>query len=246
LSFGCVESLFVIGYVLNQLFNARNIMKQKSILCYGDSNTWGYIPQTDHSLPKARYPRAVRWTGVLQTLLGQNFHVIEEGLNSRTTNLNYAIPPERNGKTYLSPCLYSHAPLDLVIIGLGGNDTKTYFNRTAEQITSGLEELVDIIQTSSYGVDLLDAPQILIMSCVIPYEFIEEVRDEQGVKFMQGAYLKSKELVNQYKQLALNKKCHFVDLSKNVIPSQIDGVHYDEIAHQQCAKILFEKINEIL
>ena len=104
-------------------------MSQKTILCYGDSNTWGFtpidavIPITNKKIaPIKRYNRKEKWTGRLQKLLGENYYVIEEGLNGRTTNLNYHIPPDRNGKTYLPPCLYTHAPIDLVILALGTND----------------------------------------------------------------------------------------------------------------------------
>lgn len=221
-------------------------MNQKNILCYGDSNTWGYVPQSDHSSPKMRYPRNIRWPGVLQALLGDGFHVIEEGLNSRTTNVDYALPPDRNGKTYLPSCLYSHSPLDLVVLGLGGNDTKTYFNRSADQIKNGLAELIDIIQSSPYGSDMVQAPQVLIITCAIPFPFIEEFQDEGGVKFLEGAVKKSHELVSLYAQLASEKKCHFIDLSKDVIPSKIDGVHYDEVAHKKCAEMLAVKIKKIV
>lgn len=220
-------------------------MKQKTILCYGDSNTWGYVPVAEHTMTKLRYPRNIRWPGVLQTLLGTNYYVVEEGLNSRTTNLDYAPPPDRNGKTYLSPCLYSHAPIDLVILALGGNDTKTYFNRSAEQIKDGLAELIDIIMSSPYGADMQQSPQVLITTCAIPYPVIEEYQDQNGVKFMQGAVKKSHELIHLYAQLAKEKACHYLDLSQTVIPSKIDGVHYDEIAHKKCAEIISEKIKKI-
>ena len=55
----------------------------KTILCFGDSNTWGYSPQTG-----TRFPPDIRWTGVLQKSLGDNYRVIEEGLNGRTTFIN--------------------------------------------------------------------------------------------------------------------------------------------------------------
>jgi lysophospholipase L1-like esterase len=220
-------------------------MDQITILCYGDSNTWGYVPQSDHTLPKARYPRDVRWPGVLQTLLGDKFYIIEEGLNSRTTNLDYAPPPDRNGKTYLAPCLYSHSPLDLVVLALGGNDTKTYFNRSAEQIKDGLAELVDIAQSSPYGSDMQRSPQVLITTCTIPFSFIEEAQDENGEKFMLGSVKKSHDLVGLYAQLAEEKGCHFLDLSEVVIPSKIDGVHYDESAHKKCAELMCEKIKTL-
>src|SRR3990167_10359382 len=187
-------------------------MTQKTILCYGDSNTWGYVPSVDYFLPKSRYARNERWSGILQELLGSDYYVIEEGLNSRTTNIDYAPPPNRNGKTYLLPCLYSHSPIDLVILALGGNDTKTYFNRSAAQIKDGLAELVNIIQSSTYGNDMVRSPQILITTCAIPFPFIEDVQDENGVRFMQGAVKKSQELVSLYALLAKEKGCHYLDL----------------------------------
>lgn len=178
----------------------------KTILCYGDSNTWGYIPASDHA-NKARYPRSARWPGILQKNLGENYYIIEEGLNSRTTNLDYASPPERNGKTYLAPCLYSHAPIDLVILALGGNDTKAYFNRSPADIKAGLGDLVDMIQTSMYGPALQSPPQVLITTPAIPYPIIETFTDENGVLFLEGAVKKSEALIKLFEELAREKNC---------------------------------------
>ena len=76
------------------------------VLCFGDSNTWGYIPGTG-----GRYASDVRWTGVLKQLTG--FEVIEEGLNGRTTAFTDAVEPYRSGLDYIAPCVMSQMPLDL-------------------------------------------------------------------------------------------------------------------------------------
>jgi lysophospholipase L1-like esterase len=94
----------------------------KTILCYGDSNTWGYIPGTGE-----RYASHVRWPGVLQNALGNGYVIIEEGLCGRTTVWDDPIEEYRSGKEYLIPCLKSHAPLDLVVLMLGSNDLKMRF-----------------------------------------------------------------------------------------------------------------------
>ena len=53
----------------------------KKVLCFGDSNTWGYNPST-----KDRFPKEIRWTGILQGKLGsEDTKIIEEGLVGRTT-----------------------------------------------------------------------------------------------------------------------------------------------------------------
>lgn len=220
-------------------------MTEKTILCFGDSNTWGYIPNADHAQIKARYSRHERWPGILQDLLGNDYYVVEEGLNSRTTNIDYASPPDRNGKSYLPPCLYSHAPIDLVILALGGNDTKTYFNRSAEDIRDGLADLIDTIQSSFYGPKLMAAPKILILPPAIAWPFIEEFVDENGVRFLAGSVQKSQALVRLFAELAQDKGCFYLDIS-HVRPSKIDGVHYDQKAHRELALLLQEKIQNLV
>lgn len=234
-----------MDFLANESYGAWENNMQKTILCYGDSNTWGYVPASDHSQLKARYSRDERWTGILQNLLGEAFYVIEEGLNSRTTNVNYAVPPDRNGKTYLGPCLYSHSPLDLVVLGLGGNDMKTYFDRSPEAIKAGLADLVDMIQTSQYGPGLTRAPEVLITTSAIPYPFVEEFKDESGVFFLKGIVRKAVDTIPLFAQLAREKQCHFIDLSTSVLPSATDGVHYDLAAHKKVAELLAAKITSI-
>jgi lysophospholipase L1-like esterase len=98
-----------------------------TVLCFGDSNTNGISGDDENYV---RLPAAVRWTGRLQRLLGDGYYVIEEGLNGRTTDLDYANRPGCNGRTYFGPCLQSHHPLDVVVIMLGTNDLKAEFNRS--------------------------------------------------------------------------------------------------------------------
>lgn len=130
----------------------------KTILCYGDSNTWGWNPDTG-----LRYPRDIRWPGRLQIELGPTYYVIEEGLNGRTTVWDDPIEEHKNGKTYLYPCLESHKPLDLVVLMLGTNDLKTRFWLSTLDIVSGIARLVEIIQSSRSGVQET-SPKILLLA----------------------------------------------------------------------------------
>ena len=130
----------------------------KTILCYGDSNTWGYNPSTG-----GRYPRDVRWPGVLRRELGDDYLVIEEGLNGRTTVWDDPIEGYKNGKEYLVPCLETHKPLDLVIILLGTNDLKVRFSVSAYDIANGAGALVQIVQKSEIGPGGR-APQVLLLA----------------------------------------------------------------------------------
>ncbi|MCD6048491.1 MAG: hypothetical protein K0S08_2138 [Gammaproteobacteria bacterium] len=219
----------------------------KTILCYGDSNTWGYVPgKFDPATSYVeRYPRNVRWTGRLQALLGENYYVIEEGLNGRTTNLNSPLPPDRNGKTYLLPCLYSHAPLDLVVIMLGGNDLKNFYYRSTEEIANGLKELTQLIQSTKYGSNMQSPPKILLIGYPeLSSEIYGRVINDENL--FEGAVAKSKEFDVYYSKLAEQSDCYYFNAAPHVKLSEIDGVHLDEEGHRVLADLLANKIREIL
>ena len=109
----------------------------KTIVCYGDSNTYGYNPENGF-----RYEYEERWTTILQKELKDSAIVIPEGLNGRTTSFEDELRPGRNGATYLDPCLHSHGPIDLVVLMLGTNDLKIRFQATPTDIGKGIDRLI--------------------------------------------------------------------------------------------------------
>lgn len=212
----------------------------KRILCFGDSNLWGRIPGDNNS---ARYPANVRWTGVLQKLLGDNYEIIEEGLNGRTTDKESPFKNGKNGVKYLYSCLESQNPLDLVVLSLGKNDLKAQYNETPESIGRGIEECIQVIK--SEGKDKLGvAPKILLLNPAI-IEEKERVRFGKKVVDFQGGNKKSKKLVGVYQNISTKHKAHFFDVSKSIKVSGVDGVHLDEVSHQKLAESLFRIVKMI-
>jgi len=205
------------------------------ILCYGGSNTWGHTP--DESF--FRYPANIRWTGLLQKKLGDKFEIIEEGLNGRTTVLDDPKKEGRNGRTYLIPCINSQNPLDLVILMLGTNDLKERFNRSPEQISKNIEELIIIIKKLSVNEDskltkvLLISPAFMKDNCKVP---------KAGMK---GTEAKTKQFAKFYREVAGRQKCEFIDIAQYLQPSDIDGSHLGKEAHAKIAEVLEEKIRTI-
>ena len=128
------------------------------VLCFGDSNTFGTCradastygtPTQDPDYVRLHADR--RWTGVLQGLLGDEFEVIEEGLNGRTTDVDYEDCPGCNGRLYFVPCLLSHRPLDVVVVMLGGNDLKPCFDRSPEAVCECGRQADDGVAPGSQG-----------------------------------------------------------------------------------------------
>lgn len=220
-------------------------MTMKNILCFGDSNTWGFVPGAfdPKTLYMKRYSIRERWPGLLRDILGEDFHIIEEGLNGRTTNVEYPDLSGRSGTSYILPCLYSHSPLDLVILNIGINDIKVIFDRSMMEISKGMAEIIDLIRSTSYGPDMQGQPQILLLSpSALTHEGYVDQNNESAFK---GGMEKSLLFNDYYKKLALERDCHYVDLQSVVSYSKIDGLHYDKRGHAVVASIVASKINEI-
>jgi len=206
----------------------------KTILCYGDSNTWGYNPLT-----KERYSREERWTGILQKELGEDYEVIEEGLNGRTTVWDDPIEGYKNGKEYLIPCLESHRPVDLVIIMLGTNDLKKRFSLSAFEIANGAKVLVNIVQKSKAGPGEI-APKVLLMAPP-PVGKLTELAEE-----FEGAEEKSKKFSYHFKRVATECGCEFLDTSKIIVSSDIDGIHFEVQEHKKLGHAVARMVRKIL
>jgi lysophospholipase L1-like esterase len=209
----------------------------KTIVCFGDSNTYGRDPVT-----KGRLDRKIRWPGVLQNSLGDEYYIIEEGLNGRTTVWDDPVRggPKRNGSLYLLPCLESHAPIDLLIIMLGTNDLKARFAVTPYDIAESMGALIEIAQKSQCGL-AAKGPDILVMAPP-PLGTLTE-----WAETFQGGVEKSKKLADYYKSVASAYGCLFFDTSTVIQSSKLDGLHYDPEEHHRLgmavANIVVENID---
>lgn len=200
----------------------------RSVLCYGDSNTWGCAPLVGDEAAR-RFPEDVRWTGVLRRELGPGWWVVEEGLNGRTTVWEDALEPYRNGLEYLRPTLLSHQPLDVVVVMLGTNDLKHRFGVSAREIAEGARLLVDAVLASGCGPDGA-APRVLLV-CPPPLGRLDELADQ-----FEGGAGKSRELAEHYAAAAQVRSCAFLDAGAHIASSDVDGVHLEADAHARLGK----------
>lgn len=207
----------------------------KVILCYGDSNTWGYDPHTQE-----RFSSWVRWTGVLARQLGAEYHVIEEGLSGRTTVWDDPVEGlHKNGKNYLLPCLESHQPIDLVILMLGTNDLKMRFSVPTADIAASVGVLVDVIQKSAAGVGGT-APQVLLMAPP-PVGKLSEYAE-----MFSNAKAKSGKLSEYYRVVSTQYGCDFMNAGDLIVSSDIDGIHFEADQHKKLGEAVALRVKEIL
>lgn len=212
-----------------------------SILCYGDSNTWGYDPATGN-----RFPKHQRWPGVMQEALGSGYDVIAEGLNGRTTIWDDPtdFDPDgfaRNGQKHLIQCLNSHMPLDLVIVYLGTNDLKRRLALSAYDISSGASVLVSMVQASTFGREGR-APNLLSV-CPPPLAPLSGTPFEP---IFNGGESKSRDLHEHYKNVADTKNVPLVNAGEFVENSPIDGIHHSELGHERLGNAIATKIQQLM
>ncbi|MEO8668572.1 MAG: SGNH/GDSL hydrolase family protein [Bauldia sp.] len=206
----------------------------RTVLCFGDSNTWGYATEPR---PDGRYERDERWPGVLQRELGPAWRVIEEGLNGRATVRDDPVEgADKNGKTYLLPCLTSHKPLDAVVIMLGTNDLKARFNCSAWEIAQGVGVLVTTVLSTPVGRNE-GVPEVLVVS---PPPTLAKFPSH--AEMFAGDAAKSKDMAKHYRAVAALHGVGFLDAGSVAKSSKIDGFHLDPDAHAAIGKAVAKRL----
>ena len=202
----------------------------KSVLCFGDSNTYGLKPDGS-----GRFEKTERWTRVLSEMLGhQDYEVIEEGLVGRTTVFEDSTRQGRNGSKLLPILLESHGPVDTVVVMLGTNDCKAVYNASPKLIARGAEILLRQIRDNN------SAAKILLLS---PIHLGETVwKEEYDPEFDEKSVLTSKELKAVFAKLAEEFDCMFLAASDVAKPSETDQEHLDANGHLALANAIYKKL----
>ncbi|GAA2872476.1 lysophospholipase L1-like esterase [Aminobacter niigataensis] len=190
----------------------------KTVLCYGDSLTWGY----DAAGP-GRHVFEDRWPSVLQAELGEGVYVIAEGLNGRTTAFDdHLAGTDRNGARTLPTILGTHAPLDLVVIMLGANDMKPWIHGNPLAAKQGMARLVSIVRGYDHGMDY-PVPNILLVSPPA----VSRTDNAEFKDMFAGGDKASQQLAPLYAALADEAGCGFFDAGSVALTTPLDGVHLD-------------------
>lgn len=195
-----------------------------TILCFGDSNTWGAVPMTSWT-DRRRFGPADRWTGVMQARLGPAWNVVAEGLPGRTTVLDDPVDGAYlSGLRAIRACLESHRPLDHVVLMLGTNDLKRRFGVEAEEVAAGIDRLLWEVR----HLECLDgvAPRVLLVSPV------PVTATGIFTQMFAGAERKSRDLAPLLRQLAADRDVDFLDAGEVAATSPIDGIHLEAASHR--------------
>ena len=203
----------------------------KKVLCFGDSNTYGFIPQSG-----LRYDKNTRWTGILQSLCRNELEVIEAGCNNRTAFIDNPAGIEQTGYKILPKYLKTEY-FDIIILAIGVNDLQLFFKPTLKEFEQGIEKLIKITKDLSPNAKIiLVCPSKLdlagIKSGVFSFQF-DKISVEKSFKLPQI-----------YKSLADKHNCGFVDLNKVTEVSPLDGLHFSPESHKKIAEYLYKYLTQ--
>ncbi|MEG0766199.1 MAG: SGNH/GDSL hydrolase family protein [Clostridia bacterium] len=216
----------------------------KTIVCYGDSNTWGFMPKrAAPDWSDNRFAWDVRWTGILQKALGAGYRVEEEGLNGRTTCIDDPLDVHRNGLKYIDTCMLTKMPVDLVVLMLGTNDVKDYLGVTPLIASLGIAQIVEHIQAGGYGPKGA-SPKVLIVS---PPSLSEGLRDAwPGEEFGAHALEKDAGLAAHHENVARKYGASFLNAARFVKADSADCVHLNQQGHALLGEKIAEEVRRIL
>lgn len=205
-----------------------------TVLCYGDSNTYGFDP-----LSQGRYSFDKRWTTLLGDKLGDDYEVIAEGLNGRTTAYDKPDEEWKNGASSFVACLGTHKPVDYLVIMLGTNDCVARLYLSSEEIAKGVEMLVELTEEKSPELQGY-MPQIVV---TVPPAISEDFKDSPFAwELNDDSVRKSREIAPLYKEVAERHACLFADASSCTEVSR-DCMHLTEKGHAQLSELLYKVIS---
>ncbi|HWA19555.1 MAG TPA: GDSL-type esterase/lipase family protein [Devosia sp.] len=208
-----------------------------TIVCFGDSNTWGCPPYANIAQTPDRIPYERRWAQVMARALPAPAQIIEEGLSGRTTVFDDPIEGiHKNGARTLIPVIESHAPMDLLIIMLGTNDFKDQFSITAFNSARGMLTLIQMVKGHFALVER--GPEILVVTPPSISEAAEPAIWGDG-------HRRCADHAYYLEQVASRTGCFHYDANKAVRVG-IDGIHLDEPAHDLLGKALAREAEAIL
>ncbi len=204
----------------------------KTVLCFGDSMTWGSRPDGG-----GRHAFEVRWPNVLREGLN-GVEVVADGLRGRTTAMDqHASPGNMNGAALLPSLLHSNAPVDVVILFLGTNDV--YWGYPLNRAVRGIEHLIEQVRVHPMRTLPEVSPQIIV---VLPPRLVP--CSETGVD--DALISKSNAFAARVAELCDRLEIMTFDAETVAQTSPVDGIHLDAENTRAIGAALVPMVKDLL
>ena len=202
------------------------VINMKKILCYGDSNTYGFNPSDF-----GRYAENERWSGIIKQSLLLEYEVIEAGMNNRTGFVDNPAGIEYSAQKHFPILIEPYDRIDIIILAVGTNDLQFLFDLELKDVKAGLENLISIAKTKTDKIILI--PSVILDKRILN-GFFKSQFDETSIE-------KSLKMGEIYRAVAKETGCKVFDINEFAKPSDTDGLHYSKDSHKIIADTLIKK-----
>jgi lysophospholipase L1-like esterase len=208
-------------------------------MIYGDSNTHGY-----NAVDASRFDETIRWTGVCQSILGDDYVIVEEGLNGRNTCYNVPDMEFKNGLSTIIPITLSQLPLDVICVKLGSNDIDKFSKHTPEQIAADAARVLMLAKYTAEEKYPFHPRKYVLMA---PLELTQEALTGEFAEFYDEECIEiAKQLPAAYEAMAKKLGFMYFDANKYAKCGLPDGVHLDAENHVDLGKAFAAWVQENL
>ena len=202
----------------------------KKILCYGDSNTFGY-----NTKDNSRFNENIRWTSLLQKILGDEYEVINEGMCDRTGFVNNPKGFIFSAQKHFPKLISKSEKFDLLILWVGTNDLQFQYDIGMGAVEKGLENLINLAKEKAEKIIII--PPVILDEKILDGFF--------NYQFNETSIVKSRKIGRIFRHISNVHNCIYFDINKITTPSDLDGLHYDEIGHKLIADKLADFIKTL-
>ncbi len=197
------------------------------ILCYGDSNTWGYNPENGSQF-------ACPWPVILKDLRTSD-EILSDGLCGRATQDDTGLISDSDGeKTFFRKYIDADFQAKGLILMIGSNDLSViYPNRSPEAISANIQRWIGAFRRKmgSAGTDILVVAPVRLNEHCLTHPMFGELFDNTSIE-------KSKRLANALSEMSHREKVLFLDANTVARASDIDGLHMEALGHIKLANAI--------
>ena len=196
----------------------------RTIVFYGDSNTYGYDPA---DMGEGRYPEEQRWTTILQKNVGSQWTIVSEGLNGRK------IPDLPQAAGWLSPVIEEAGEDGIFAVMLGTNDILSYIEPNVEEVRDRMDAFL------SFLTGKMDPDRILVITPVPSGR-----KDDENLQ-IRKYYEACISMNSEFEDLADVYGVHFADTADWGVELCYDLVHISEEGQKTFAVEMEKVLREL-
>lgn len=217
---------------------------ERVVLCFGDSNTWGFVPRLEPGATRfTRYGAGERWPRLLEATLGAGVRVVEHGICGLVGALPSGAAHFEDGASraaidHVRGLIAANWPIQEWVVMLGTNDLAYPELKEPPRIADGIVALIEA-GLSSHAWLGGRAPEVTLVAPIPLGPAVTALGvAEEGIARSRG-------LAAAFAPRAAAKGWRFLDAAAAGELDTEDGVHWSPSHQQRFAALLAKTLAEV-